>query len=84
MPTLHAVCLFNLGSPVVGALVRVEENGRVRSGLGQTVRDGEADASSGSGHDGGLALEREERQDLVGVGRAGVVFAEDAILHRAV
>lgn len=85
--TLDAIFLLNLGGTLDGGLVAVIPEGNIGARLGVGIRDGQANASSGTCDDGSLALQREEREDAIGSGgRLGVAGGElpSAINQRTV
>lgn len=62
--TLDAIGLLNVGRAVERLLVAVVPDGYIGPSLGEALSDREADARAGAGDDGGLALQREEWEDL--------------------
>lgn len=72
--TLHAILLLDLGGTLDGLLVAVVPDGDVGAGLSETLGDGQTDTGASTGDDGGLALEGEEREDLVLLGGGSVVL----------
>lgn len=72
--TLHAILLLDLGGTLDGLLVAVVPDGDVGAGLSETLGDGQTDTGASTGDDGGLALQGEEREDLVLLGGSSVVL----------
>lgn len=80
--TLDTVLLLDLGCRLLGLVFPCVVPYRdVGAGFCEGLGHGQSDPGTGTRDDGRLALEGEEREDAVGLGRRGGVVGELAVLH---
>ena len=78
---MNAVGLLDGLRTLDGLLIAVVPDRHVGSSFGESLGNGKTDAGSGSGHNGGAALEGEEGKDTFVLGGNGVVVGEVTPAH---